>query len=104
MFKTLDDGLVCDEHAAVELRDEKGQELGSCLHDISLVVFVAENVVKVSYHWLEKLLDELIAKSRLELQKEIISIDQLLVVVCQRFLYVNLDLIVENLRQRLAHS
>ena len=104
MFKTFDDGLVCDEHATIELWNKEGQELSACLHDISLVVFVAENVVKVSNHRLEKLLNELITKSRLELQKEVISIDQLLVVVSQRLLNVNLDLIVKDLWQRLAHS
>ena len=103
VLKALDDRLVGNEHAAVELRNEKGEELSSCLHHGALVILEAEDVIEVADHGIEELLDELVAKARLQLQQEVVAIDQLLVVVGERLLNVDLDLVVENLGERLAH-
>jgi hypothetical protein len=68
VFQALNDGLVGYEYAAVKLGDEEGEELGARLHHRALLVLIAEYVVEVANHWIEQLLDKLVAQTWLELE------------------------------------
>ena len=81
VLQPLDNGLVGDEYSAVECRDEEGQEFGASFTHDTLVVLVAEHVIEIANHWLEKLFNKLISQSRLELHEELIAIDEFLVIV-----------------------
>ena len=61
-------------------------------------------MLEVIDHRLEQLFDKLVSEAWLELQKELVAIDELLVIVGKGLLDVHLDLVVENLGQRLAHA
>ena len=99
MFQALDDRLVGNENTAVEHRNEKGQELSASFADRALIVLISEHVIEVANHWLEQLLDQLVPQARLELHQELVTVDELLVVVRQRLLNVHLDFIVKDLRE-----
>lgn len=81
MLEALDDGLIGDKDATVELGDEEGKEFGTRLHDLLLLVHIKEDMLKVFNHGHEKLTDQLKAQSRFKLHQKIVIIDQLLVVV-----------------------
>ena len=99
VFQALDDRLVGDENTAVEHRNEEGQELSASFADRALIVLISEHVIEVANHWLEQLLDQLVPQARLELHQELVTVDELLVVVRQRLLNVHLDFIVKDLRE-----
>ena len=95
----LDDRLIGDENTTVEHRNEEGQELSASLADGALIVLISEHVIEVANHRLEQLLDQLVPQARLELHQELVTVDELLVVVRQRLLNVYLDFIVKDLRE-----
>ena len=49
----LNNRLICDEDAAVQLGDEESEELGACFDFRALLVLVAEYVLEVVDHGLE---------------------------------------------------
>ena len=95
----LDDRLIGDENTTVEHRNEESQELSASLADGALIVLISEHVIEVANHRLEQLLDQLVPQARLELHQELVTVDELLVVVRQRLLNVYLDFIVKDLRE-----
>lgn len=99
VFALFDHRLVGDEHTAVERTDEVGHEFFA-----SLNVLKHEQVTEVVEELLEKHLDQLESHRRLELLQEIVSFDQFLVIEGERLFDVELDLVVQNLGQGLAHS
>jgi len=97
VLQALDDSLVGNENSAVELRNKESEELGACLHNVALVIFVPKHMIEVSYHRLKQFFDELISQPRLELEQEVVAINEFLVVMSQWLFNVELDLVVEDL-------
>jgi len=89
----LDDGLVGDEHSAVQLSSELTPEL------LATVLFIETKYsTEVLQERLgEELLDESRAKAGLELIEEFIIGDQLLVVILDGLVDVDFNLLVEHL-------
>lgn len=67
MLEALNNSLVSDKDTAIQLRYKESEEFRARLQQVSLLALIAEDVIKVSYHRWEKLLDKLIAQSGFKL-------------------------------------
>lgn len=100
VFQAAHNSLIGYKYSTIERRHEESEEFVARLQP----VIVLEQMFKVFDHGREELLDEFVAQARLHLIQKVVAINQFVVVVCQRLLNVDLDFVVENPWQGLAHS